>query len=261
MPLVYKPAICLVAQGAKSGVFGATRVEYRAGQALVVGIEMPGLGRVTVATSDAPFLGAIVEFDIGVMSDLLAELDTPAQSRRNVEGGVFVADLDEPIVDCVVRLVRLLDTPRAIPALVPTVMRELMYWLLSGPSGPDVASVVFGADRTEAIIPAIHALRERFADTVRIDELAAATGMSQSAFHRKFKTVTSMTPLQYQKQMRLLEARNLMLVESANAEAAAYQVGYESSSQFSREYARMFGAPPRRDIIDAKATAGRIERP
>lgn len=257
MPHTYKPAMCIVAQGAKSGTFGATQVEYRAGQALIVGIEMPGIGRVIEATPEAPFLGAIVAFDLAMMRDVLAELDAPVEPAREIPGGVMVADLDGPIVDCVLRLVRLLDTPRAIPALVPALMRELSYWLLSGSAGGDVASVVFGVDRAEHVIAAIHAVRERFAETIRVEELAATARMSPSTFHRKFKTMTSMTPLQYQKQMRLLEARNLMLTGGANAEAAAYHVGYESPSQFSREYARMFGAPPRREVADAKALASR----
>ncbi len=255
MPILYKPALCLVAQGAKRGTFGATSVDYRAGQALVVGVEMPGIGRVTKASRRTPYLGAIVEFDLAIMRDVLAEIALPAEPRRDVAGGVFVADLDGAVIDAVLRLVRLLETPRAIPTLASAIMRELSYWLLSGPVGADVAAVVFGVDRSQSIIAAIHTLRDRFAETIRIDELAAAAQMSASAFHRKFKTMTSMTPLQYQKQLRLLEARNLMLADTANAETAAYRVGYESASQFSREYARMFGAPPRRDVA-AMAMSG-----
>ncbi len=255
MPILYKPALCLVAQGAKRGTFGATSVDYRAGQALVVGVEIPGIGRVTKASRRTPYLGAIVEFDLAVMRDVLAEIALSSEPRRDVAGGVFVADLDGAVIDAVLRLVRLLETPRAIPMLASAIMRELSYWLLSGPVGADVAAVVFGVDRSQSVIAAIHTLRDRFAETIRIDELAAAAQMSASAFHRKFKTMTSMTPLQYQKQLRLLEARNLMLADTANAETAAYRVGYESASQFSREYARMFGAPPRRDVA-AMAMSG-----
>jgi len=255
MPILYKPALCLVAQGAKRGTFGATSVDYRDGQALVVGVEIPGIGRVTKASRRTPYLGAIVEFDLAVMRDVLAEIALPSEPRRDVAGGVFVADLDGAVIDAVLRLVRLLETPRAIPMLASAIMRELSYWLLSGPVGADVAAVVFGVDRSQSVIAAIHTLRDRFAETIRIDELAAAAQMSASAFHRKFKTMTSMTPLQYQKQLRLLEARNLMLADTANAETAAYRVGYESASQFSREYARMFGAPPRRDVA-AMAMSG-----
>ena len=250
IPLIYKPAICLVAQGAKTGTFGSRRLTYRAGQALVVGIEMPGIGVVSEASAEVPFLGAIVEFDVTVMREVLDELDA-LEPSHDISGGVFVADVDGPVSDCVRRLVQLLDTPRAIPTLVPAIMRELSYWLLAGPIGGDVAAVVFGVDRSPNVVAAIHELRERFTDTIRIDEMATQDGMSPSAFHRAFKAMTSMTPLQYQKQLRLLKARNLMIDDATNAETAAYQVGYESPSQFSREYARAFGAPPHRYVARA----------
>ncbi len=250
MPLIYKPAICLVAQGAKTGTFGSRRFIYRTGQALVVGIEMPGIGVVSEASFEVPYLGAIVEFDLTVMREVLNGLEQLAPSH-DVSGGVFVADIDSRISDCVRRLVQLLDAPRAIPVLVPAIMRELCYWLLSGSIGGDVATIVFGVDRSPSVVAAIHELRKRFTDTIRIDELAMNAGMSPSAFHRIFKAMTSMTPLQYQKQLRLLKARNLMIDDATNAETAAYRVGYESPSQFSREYARMFGAPPHQDITRA----------
>jgi transcriptional regulator GlxA family with amidase domain len=170
---------------------------------------------------------------------------------------VFVTDFDGPLADCVRRLVQLLDNPRAIPALAPLVMREIYYRLLTGPHGGEVASVALVGIHTDSVIRAIHALRDHFAQPVRIEELAARAQMSPSAFHRQFKQVTSMTPLQYQKQLRLLEARRLMLADAASAETAAYQVGYESASQFSREYARMFGTPPRRDVMRMRSLASR----
>jgi transcriptional regulator GlxA family with amidase domain len=145
--------------------------------------------------------------------------------------------------------VRLLGTPRAVRVLYPAIMREICYWLLAGPHGGEIAKLAAG--RPEPIVRAIHTLRDRFDEHVRIEDLAALAHMSASAFHRRFKELTSMTPLQYQKQLRLLEARRLMVVERAGAETAAFKVGYESASQFSREYARMFGQPPRRDALAA----------
>jgi AraC-like DNA-binding protein len=214
---------------------------------------MPGIGRVTEASDAVPFLGAVVEFDLVVLREVLEGLDEPLASSCDAVRGAFVADLGGRVAGCVVRLIELLETPRAIPTLVPAIMRELAYWLLTGPSGGDVASAVLGVDRSERVIAAIQLLRARFAETIRVGELAATACMSASAFHRTFKTMTSLTPLQYQKQLRLLEARNLMLANAANAETAAYRVGYESPSQFSRDYARMFGAPPHRDMATAKA--------
>jgi AraC-like DNA-binding protein len=250
--LIMRPALCVVVQGAKWTTFGDRRYDYRAGQALVVSVEMPALSRVAKASPAEPFLGVVIEFDLAVMRDVMERLDTPPTPEDPFGHGVFVANFDGPLSDCVLRMVRLLDTPQAIPILAPMIMREICYWLLSGPDGSEVARVVLANSHAQRVVTAIHALRDQFTETVRIEELAAVAQMSPSAFHRQFKALTSMTPLQYQKQLRLLEARNLMVAGQANAEAAAYQVGYESASQFSREYARMFGAPPRRDIATLK---------
>jgi AraC-like DNA-binding protein len=256
MPRLQKPSLCIVAQGAKGGSVGKTRVEYRAGQALVVGVEMPGVGRVSEASVLAPFLGAVVEFDPVVLREVLEGFGDPIAPSRGVSGA-FVADFGDDVAACMLRLIALLERPHAIPALVPAMMRELSYWLLAGPSGGTVASVVFGVDRSERVIAAIRMLRERFRETIPTRELAETAGMSTSAFNRTFKSMTSLTPLQYQKHVRLHEARNLMLASAANAETAAYRVGYESASHFSREYARMFGAPPHRDTESAKAALGK----
>lgn len=150
----------------------------------------------------------------------------------------------------------LLDLPEAIPMLAPLVMHESSYWLLTSPSGGDIARVALADNHSRQLVRAIHLLRDRFMDRVPINELAMRAGMGPSTFHRQFKAFTSMTPLQYQKQLRLLEARRLMATDAANAETAAFQVGYESPSQFSREYVRMFGAPPRRDIVELRARFG-----
>lgn len=246
--LVFKPALCVVVQGAKWTTFGGRRFDYKAGQALVVSVETPALSRVVKASPSEPYLGIIVEFDLAVMREVMEGLDAPPSPAGKVTHGIFVTHFQGNMADCVVRLVRLLDTPQAIPMLAPMIMRELCYWLLTGPHGGEVASLVLANGHAERVIKAIHALRDQFAEAVRIDELAAIAQMSPSAFHRQFKALTAMTPLQYQKQLRLLEARHLMVSGVATAESAAYQVGYESASQFSREYSRMFGAPPRRDV-------------
>ncbi|MGZ5840876.1 MAG: helix-turn-helix domain-containing protein [Xanthobacteraceae bacterium] len=161
----------------------------------------------------------------------------------------------EPLADCVLRAVRLLDKPKAISALYPAIMREICYWLLAGPHGGEIALMTLAGRHTPRIVKAIHVLRDRFAKPIRIEELAAIAKLSPSAFHRQFKALTSMTPLQYQKRLRLLEARRLMVSAAANVETAAFQVGYESPSQFSREYSRMFGLPPRRDIASLRQVA------
>ena len=250
--LIMKPALCVVVQGTKWTTFGDRRYDYPAGRALVVSVEMPAFSRVVEASPAEPFLAIVIQFDLAVMRDVMERLEAPPELEDNLGRGVFVTDFDGPLADCVLRMVRLLDTPRAIPILAPMIMREICYWLLTGPHGGEVAKVVLANSHAQRVVTAIHTLRDQFAETIRIEDLAAVAQMSPSAFHRQFKALTSMTPLQYQKQLRLLEARHLMVTGDANAEVAAYQVGYESASQFSREYARMFGAPPRRDIASLK---------
>jgi AraC-like DNA-binding protein len=253
--LIFKPALCVVVQGAKWTTFGGQRFDYKAGQALVVSVETPALSRVVKASPSEPYLGIIVEFDLTVMREVMESIDAPPRPISSVQHGIFVTHFQGSMADCVLRLVRLIDTPQAIPMIAPMIMRELCYWLLTGPHGSEVAGLVLANGHAERVIRAIHALREQFSEPVRIEDLAAIAQLSPSAFHRQFKALTSMTPLQYQKQLRLLEARHLMVSGAANAESAAYQVGYESPTQFSREYARMFGAPPRRDVATLPATA------
>ncbi|MBI1202724.1 MAG: helix-turn-helix domain-containing protein [Rhodopseudomonas sp.] len=246
--MIFKPAMCIVAQGAKWATFGDNRLEYTAGQALVIGVETPSIGRVVEASPGEPCLVLAFELDLAIMRSVAEGLDTPPIASGEPGRGVFVTDFQGPLADCALRLVRLLDTPKAIPTLHPIIMREICYWLLTGPHGGDVARLTLANGPSWRVISAMHSLRNRFKEAVRVAELAAVAQMSPSAFHRQFKALTSLTPLQYQKQLRLLEARRLMISRAFNVEAAAFEVGYESASQFSREYTRMFGAPPKRDI-------------
>ena len=259
--ILFKPALCIVVQGAKWVMFGDRRFDYRAGQAVVISVEMPLYGRLAEASPSEPYLGVIIEFDLAIMREVLEGLSSPLQPVGEPKPGLFVADLDESLTDCTLRMVRLLGTPDAIPVLRPLIMREICYWLLTGPHGGEIASIALANTHTQSIIHAIHALRDRFAEPIRIEELARTARMSSSAFHRQFKAITSMTPLQYQKQLRLLEARRLLITDAANVEAAAFQVGYESPSQFNREYSRMFGAPPRRDIAGLRVLVASGGRP
>ncbi|WP_213805241.1 AraC family transcriptional regulator [Granulicella sp. dw_53] len=253
--LIFKPALCVVVQGAKWAIFGDRRFDYRAGQALLVSLEMPAFGRVAEASPQEPYLGLIIEFDIPILREVMDELETLPQPPDHVGRGVCVTDFNGPLADCALRMVRLLETPKAIRLLYPAIMREICYWLLTGPHGGEVMKLTLASGHTKRVISAIHALRDRFAEAVRIEELARIAQMSPSAFHRQFKAITSMTPLQYQKQLRLLEAKRLMVSNAVNVETAAFQVGYESPSQFSREYSRMFGVSPRRDAASLKLTA------
>jgi AraC-like DNA-binding protein len=245
--MIFRPAMCIVAQGAKWATFGGNRLEYRAGQALVIGVDTPSIGQVFEASPGEPCLVLMVELDLAIVRGVAEELEAPPRASGEPGRGVFVTDFQGPLADCALRLVRLLDTPRAIATLYPVIMREICYWLLTGPHGGDIARMTLANSPSQPVINAMHSLRRRFKEAVRIEELAAIARMSPSAFHRQFKALTSLTPLQYQKQLRLLEARRLMISNAINVEAASFEVGYESPSQFNREYARMFGAPPKRD--------------
>lgn len=245
--MIFRPSMCIVAQGAKWATFGGDQLEYRAGQALVIGVETPSIGRVVEASPGEPCLVLAFELDIAIMRNVAEGLDLPPRSSREPGRGVLVTDFQGSLADCVLRLVRLLDTPSAIPALHPVIMREICYWLLTGPHGGDIARLTLVNSPSRPVMNALHNLRDRFRETVRVEELAAIARLSASAFYRQFKALTAMTPLQYQKQLRLLEARRLMASNALNVETACFQVGYESPSQFSRDYSRMFGASPKRD--------------
>ncbi|MBY0382731.1 MAG: AraC family transcriptional regulator [Xanthobacteraceae bacterium] len=184
--------------------------------------------------------------------DVLDNLDHPPRPGAERTSGVFVQDVGGPLADSLLRLLQLLDTPAALPVLQSSILHEIYFWLLTGPNSAEICKLATVDSHTERLSRAIHLLRD-LSRPVRTEQLAAAAQMSLSSFHQHFKALTSMTPLQYQKHLRLLEARRLMLTDAATATTAAYQVGYESPSQFSREYARMFGAPPRRDVEGVRA--------
>lgn len=253
-PVLYKPALCVVAQGAKRTLLDGDAIAYQDMQALVVTAEMPIRSGITRASKAAPYLGLILEFDLRLLGEVLEEFsDPPKPAGRGP--ALLVHDVQGALADSVLRLVNLLDMPAAIPVLAKSAMREIYYWLLSGPHGASISRLATPDSHTERLSRAIHLLRENLTRSIAVEELAAAAKMSPSSFHQHFKALTLLTPLQYQKQLRLLEARRLMLADAVTATTAAYRVGYESPSQFSREYARMFGAPPRRDVAVMRTTA------
>jgi AraC-like DNA-binding protein len=249
---IYRPCLCVVVQGAKQVTLGDESLDYDELQCLIISIDLPAVGRVTRASAAQPYLAIALEFDVQVMREVMEELDSPPQPNDGVGAAIFVDTMVPPLTDCMLRLMRLLETPQAIPVLYPAIMREICFWLLTGANGGEVCKLALPNSHTRRIADAIRLLRDNFARPVRVEELAAAARMSVSSFHQHFKTLTSMTPLQYQKQLRLLEARRLMTADGANVSAAAYRVGYESASQFSREYSRMFGAAPKRDAMEWK---------
>jgi AraC-like DNA-binding protein len=253
VPNVYRPSLCVVLKGAKEILFGDTTLLYSEMECLVVSVEIPAIGRMVSATPANPYVGMTIEFDTAILQDVMRQLAHPPVPSPVSGPCVFVGKVDEPLTDCLVRLVRLMRTPEAIPVLYPAIMRELHYWLLTGPSGTEIAKLALPETHAERVARAIKFVREHFNEPLRVEQLAEVARMSPSSFHHHFKTMTSMTPVQYQKQLRLLEARRLMLSDAANVSEAAYQVGYESASQFSREYTRSFGVAPKRDVLNFKA--------
>jgi AraC-like DNA-binding protein len=188
------------------------------------------------------------------MSELIAQSGIDTHSGDKTSRGLFVGKLDEGMIDAVLRLARLLDTPKDIPILAPMLVRELHYRLLSGAHGAAIAQIAVAGSSTHRIAQAIRRMKSDLTLPIRVEALAATVNMSPSSFHQHFKAVTAMSPLQYLKRLRLTEARQIMLSEAADAASTAYRVGYESASQFSREYARMFGAPPIRDVSGLRST-------
>ena len=216
----------------------------------MVAVDVPSRGTVTVASPEKPYLGLEIELDFTIMQEVAEEIENAITvSGKPRACGGFVLDLNRQLLDCARHAIRLLETPKAIPTLYPGIMREVCYWLLTGPGGNQVGQIMVMANsHNRKIIHAIHTLREKLRDTIHVTDLAIAANMSPATFHRQFKSVTGMTPLQYQKQLRLQAARSLMLNSGIDAATAAFEVGYESPTQFSREYSRFFGQPPIRHV-------------
>jgi len=254
--VLYRAALCIVVQGAKQVAHGDEVLDYGEMQSLVVSLEMAALGHVTEANPARPYYGINLDFDVGLLREVFDQLEPPPRPRADSGPAIFVSDVQGPLAESVLRLIHLLDRPSAIPVLGRAALREIYYWLLTGPDGEAIARLALAEGNTQRIARAMTLLRDNFTRPIRIAELAEAAGMSASAFHEHFKALTAMTPLQYQKQLRLLEAQRLMVAGDADAARAAYRVGYESASQFSREYARMFGAPPAKHAAGLRAIAG-----
>jgi AraC-like DNA-binding protein len=248
---VYEPCLCLVVQGAKELILGSEKYRYEPGESLLVSVDLPVAGRVVKASKTRPCLAIRIDLNMAVVGELLADGLT-IEPRVPSTRGLRVTPVEPSLLDAVVRLVRLLDAPNDIPPLAPLVLREITYRILTGPQGTQLRQIASVGAPAKRIAAAIRWLRDHFAEPLKIESLAEKLKMSPSAFHLHFKEVTAMSPLQYQKRLRLQEARRLMLGDGCDAAKAAYQVGYESPSQFSREYRRMYGAPPRQDVAALK---------
>lgn len=253
VPLVYEPCLCIVARGVKEVVLAEEMYRLDQAQFLLVSVDLPVIARVIEASPERPYLGMRISLDPAVVGELIAAGSTLPTGPS--EQGLAVTPVEPQLLDAVFRLVSLLDSPQDIGPLAPLALREITHRVLTGPQGLRLRQIAFANAPASRIAKAIRWLKDHFTETLRIESLAKHVGLSQSAFHLHFKGVTAMTPLQYQKRLRLQEARRLMLSDSLDATSAAFHVGYESPSQFSREYRRMFGAPPRQDVAAIKVEA------
>ncbi|MEL7315281.1 MAG: AraC family transcriptional regulator [Cyanobacteria bacterium J06559_3] len=245
---VTEPLLAIVVQGEKKVFLGEETYQYGVAQYLVVSVDLPLRAFIVKATPNEPYLSLMLTLDPAQLCDIIEQIQLRTSKPENSVRGLFVSDADTSLIECAIRLTRLLDTPQDISFLAPMMMREVYYRLLIGEQSEAVRQIVTSGSNMQRIAAVIRQIKANFTKSLRVEELAEQANMSSASFHRHFKKVTSMSPLQYQKQLRLLEARRLMLTANADATNAAYQVGYESPSQFSREYSRMFGAPPIKDI-------------
>ncbi|MBI5719949.1 MAG: AraC family transcriptional regulator [Burkholderiales bacterium] len=253
LPAVYEPGLVLVVQGRKQAMLGHELLSYDPLHCLVISVTMLPLAQVIEASVARPYLCLRLSVDRHELATLLRDVpEGPAAAPAHGPRGLNVARVSPPLLDAVLRLVRLLDTPRDAPVLAPLLQREIFYRVLTGELGPRLRALSTADSHAQRIGHAIDLLKRRFAEPVRLEEVAQAAAMSPSSLHLHFKQVTSMSPLQYQKLLRLHHARQLMLADGIDAASAGHRVGYESPSQFSREYRRLFGAPPRADAAGVR---------
>lgn len=245
---VSEPLFAIVVQGEKKLSLSEEIFQYGVAQYLVTSVDLPLSVCMIEATPDQPYLGLKLNLDPVQLCEIIVQTNPDIDTKENAVRGLCISDANPSLIDCAIRLTKLLDTPQDIPFLAPLMIREIYYRLLTDEQGEAVRQVATSGSNMQRIADVIKQIKTEFAQPLRVEELAEQANMSAASFHRHFKAVTSMSPLQYQKHLRLMNARQIMLAEAIDATQAAYRVGYESTSQFSREYSRMFGAPPIRDI-------------
>ncbi len=244
----HNPSICLIAQGKKRVLVGEDSYTYDANHFLISSVNLPITANIVEATEEAPYLGLIMELDLQEISQLIVDSELSFNTSKEAQKGIAVGELSASLQDAFIRLMALLDEPENIKILAPVIKREIFYRLLMTEQGARLNQIVTTGSHSHQIAKAIDWLKHNFVKPLSVGDLAAYSGMSKSAFYTHFRSMTSMTPLQFQKKLRLSEARRLMLTENLDAMATTFKVGYESPSQFSREYSRLFGAPPSKDI-------------
>ena len=248
MSYLHEPSICLVAQGTKRICLGEESYQYDANHYLITSVGVPVMGNVIEASPEAPLLGLVYRLDLPMAAQLMADSDLPVPQAPPVDRGMAICPVSTTLLNAFQRMISLLDQPAGIPILLPLIQKEILYYLLTGDQGARLRQIATEGSHGHQIAEAIGWLRGNYSQQLKVEKLARQSGMSVSTFHHHFRTLTTMSPLQFQKWLRLHEARRLMLAEKQDVTRAALSVGYESLSQFSREYKRQFGTPPLRDI-------------
>ncbi|EPW6429982.1 AraC family transcriptional regulator N-terminal domain-containing protein [Vibrio parahaemolyticus] len=252
----HNPSICLIAQGRKRVLLGEESFIYDANHFLISSVDLPIIANIIEASEEQPYLGLIMELDLTEISQLIVDSELAFTQSKEAQKSIAVGELSESLLDAFVRLAELLDEGQNIKILAPIIKREIFYRLLMSEQGTRLHQIVTAGSHSHQIAKAIDWLKNNFVKPLSVGDLASYTGMSKSSFYTHFRSMTSMTPLQFQKKLRLSEARRLMLTENLDAMAATFKVGYESPSQFSREYSRLFGAPPSKDIKSLRENLG-----
>lgn len=246
---ISRPLACLVLQGSKRVTLGTDLFEFTAGDSLLITADVPTVSQILQASDVEPYCSLVLELDLAVIAELGMQMQLGAVPRL---AAVRVEPTDAEVADTALRLMRLLQRPAALPVLGPPLLREMHYWLLAGTHGHAIRQIGWPDSHAQRIASAVALLRAEFAQPLPMARLASAAGMSASSFYQHFRAATSLSPLQFQKRLRLIEARRLMTGEDLSASSAAFAVGYESVQQFTREYRRLFGQPPARDAEAAR---------
>jgi len=249
---MYEPSVCLIAQGAKKVTLGSDTYIYDSKHYLLSGLHLPVIAQVIEASPEAPYLGLRLSFNYNDITKLMTESRLPSPKTDKTEQGMSTGLLTAPLVNAFQRLIELLDTEEDIPVLAPVIQREIFYRLLIGEQGGKLRQLAMMGTKSQQVAETVAWLKSNFRKNIRIEDLADMADMGTSTYHNHFRNMTALSPLQYQKRLRLQEARRLMLAEHIDAATAAFQVGYESPSQFSREYSRLYGSSPIRDIMSLR---------
>ncbi len=257
LPCIYPLSLALTTQGDKQVLVGDRIFEYFPGQSLLTTIDMPVVSHVTRATTQKPYLGLLLKLDARAIALVASEMNLPECDRTAAAEPISIETLDPALLDALRRLVDLLDDPVLLPRLAPLIQQEIIIRLLTGRHGPHLQRLMDGGTPRQQIAEVVTWIKQNFAKAIPINALAANANMSVSTFREHFRAATGMSPLQYQKQLRLQEARQLLLNQNLDVRHTANVVGYESASQFSREYRRLFGYPPQRDVRRMGTTRAR----